>query len=143
MKKCFYILEYEYIDENNNSHFFNIGYFSSIKNVRFAIEEVKEKPGFKETNGVYKVNKFYVDFKSPIKEKSGLEMFLLFHEYMDSEGYDNSTEFGIYETYEEAENELFKKSIEHPYCDYSDGFDIAEIKVDLCGWSEGFKSWED
>lgn len=136
-------MEYEYIDENNDSHFFNIGYFSSIENVRLAIDKVKDKPGFKETNGSYKANKFYVDFKSPINEKSGLEMYLLYHEYMDSEGYDNSTEFGIYETYEEAEIKLFKKRDEYPYCDYPDGFDIAEIKVDLCGWSEGFKGWND
>ena len=141
MRNYFYDLYYQYIDLKNENHSFMIGYFSSLNKVRSAIEKIKEKPGFNESNGVFDVNKFCVYSDKKINKKTEVKIYELSHEYLDSDGYDNYIIFGVYATYEEAEKVLLEKLKLHPYIEYPDGFLIADCKVDVCGWTEGFSSY--
>lgn len=141
MKKYFYHLQYVYTDFNNDNHYFLIGYFSTINKSKEAIESVKNKPGFKDFCGSFEISKFAVTFDNNLQEKSGIILYETSHEYFDNEGYDNVTIFGVYSTFEEAHKVQTKNSTKHPYNDFPEGFCIAECKVDLIGWSEGFLSW--
>ena len=141
MKKFFYELTYIYVDENNDSHYFSIGYFSSIRTVRSAINCVKDKEGFAEGKGRFEIDKFAVNFSEAPHKKDGLALYELSHEYLDEDGYDNFIVFGVYATYKEAKKNQKEKITQRPYSKYPDGFCIAKIKVDLCGWQEGFSSW--
>lgn len=141
MKKYFYELNYYYVDKNNDHHYFFIGYFSTLKNVEGAIYAVKDKIGFKDCNGNFEINKFAVNFSENVSNKSGLILYELSHEYLDDDGYDNFIIFGVYETYEEARGVQFDKIIQTPYSEHPEGFCIADVRVDLCGWKEGFSSW--
>ena len=141
MKKYFYDVFYQKADKNGCGAVFFIGYFSCIEKARLAIDSVKDKPGFRDSNGNFEINKFAVQFKSDIKEKSGLLLFEVSHEYLDSEGFDNCTIFGVYETEEEAQKIKTEKEKILPYCEIPEGFMISECKVDLVGWTEGFVPW--
>ena len=141
MRKYFYELNYHYIDKNNDDHYFLIGYFSTLQKANLAIKEVQNQPGFKDHDGAFEIEKFSVNFEKDIIEKSGLILYELSHEFLDSDGYDNFIIFGLYSTYEEAKKAQTKKEKEHPYAEMKEGFLIAESEVDLCGWTEGFKSW--
>ena len=138
MKRYFYEVDYRYTDDKNDDHFFSIGYFSSLKNAKRAIESVQDKPGFRDSNGVFDVSKFAVDFDNEVVEKSKVILYELSHEYTDCDGYDNFTIFGLYSNYEEAETNRIKRITQSPYNQTPAGFLISECKVDLCGWSEGF-----
>ena len=80
-------------------------------------------------------------FRKKTWQKSVIILYETSHEYFDNEGYDNVTIFGVYSTFEEAHKVQTKNSTKHPYNDFPEGFCIAECKVDLIGWSEGFLSW--
>lgn len=138
MKKYFYEVNYHYTDSGNDNHYFLIGYFSSCKKAKAAIEELQHKSGFKDFSGTFDVEKFAVNFdENPIK-KEGLVLYELSHEYLDSDGYDNFIIFGLYSTLEEAQKAKLEKSRQQPYINLPDGFLIDECKVDLCGWTDGF-----
>lgn len=141
MRKYFYHLQYVYTDSNNDNHYFLIGYFSTLNKSREAIKLVEDKPGFKSAGGSFEITKFCVCFDENISEKSGIRLYETSHEYLDDDGYDNITVFGVYSTYEEANRVQIKNAIQHPYDKFPEGFCIAECKVDLIGWTEGFSSW--
>ena len=138
MKRAFYEVNYHFIDRNNDNHYFQIGYFSTKENAKKSIDKLREKSGFKDTNGVFEIDKFSVDFDKIKQDKKDIVLYELSHEYTDSEGYDNFIVFGVYSTYDEAEFIKNKKAQEIPYIDYPEGFLIADSKIDICGWSEGF-----
>ena len=140
MRRYFYELNYRYFDKNGE-HSLMIGYFSNKTKVNQVISSLKDKPGFCDTVGRFGVQKFAVSFKSEILEKSNVVLYEASHEYLDSDGYDNFIIFGVYESYSEAEAVIAEKSQKIPYSHYPDGFVIAESKIDLCGWQEGFANW--
>ena len=141
MKRFFYSLKYVYTDSNNDRHCFFIGYFSTINKLKEAVKSIKTKPGFKDFCGAFEIVKFAVTFDSNIQEKSGIVLYEVSHEYFDNDGYDNVTIFGVYSTPEKAREVQLQNSAKHPYNEFPAGFCIAECKVDLIGWSEGFSSW--
>ena len=141
MRRYFYEVNYHHIDQNGDNHYFMIGYFSSLKSSKLAIERVQDKPGFRDSGGCFEIDKFCVYFDNVIVEKSGLVLYELSHEYLDSDGYDNFVIFGLYATREQAEKVKEEKMKMYPYRKNPDGFLIAESKVDLCGWTEGFVNW--
>ena len=141
MRKYFYHLQYIYTDLNNDNHYFLIGYFSTLNKSKEAIKLVENKPGFKNSGGSFEITKLCLNFDKNIYEKSGIVLYEASHEYLDSDGYDNVTIFGIYSSYEEAKKKQDEYFVTSPYNEYPDGFCIAECKVDLIGWMEGFSSW--
>ena len=141
MRKCFFQVEYIYRDVNGDDHFFNIGYFSNNEKARLSIKEVEAKPGFIDTLGSFKINRIYVDFNDSDVIKAGAVLYEVSHEYLDSDGYDNFTIFGVYATYEEAKKVESKKRSHPDFCKHSEGFCISTVKVDLCEWKEGFSPW--
>ncbi|MBE6644871.1 MAG: hypothetical protein E7612_05770 [Ruminococcaceae bacterium] len=141
MKKFFYELNFRYTDYNNDNHYFLIGYFSSMTNAKQAIEKVRYKQGFKDFEGIFEIEKFGVNFDKKTTESEEIILYELSHEYLDSKGYDNFTVFGLYSSLEEAQKIQLKKSKQKPYINYPDCFLIAECKIDLCGWTEGFSTW--
>lgn len=57
---------------------------------------------------------------------------------MDKNGYDVITPIGVYGTFEEALAMKTKSLFYSKYKEHPNGFEIAEIKLDLDGWTEGF-----
>ena len=141
MKKYFYHLQYVYTDSYNDNHYFLIGYFSTLNKTKEAIKSVEDKPGFSNSGGSFEITKFCVNFDENIYEKSGIILYEASHEYLDNNEYDNVTIFGVYSTYEEAHKIQQENFAKYPYKDFTSGFCIAECKVDLIGWREGFLSW--
>ena len=142
MRKCFYQLDYVYRDINHDTHSLGIGYFSDIKKVRLAIKSIEGKPGFINTIGNFEITRFYVDFIDNGIIKSGVKLYEVSHEYLDENGYDNFTIFGIYATYEEAQRLLLQKIRRPPFNEYPDGFCISSLTVDLYEWKDGFTLWQ-
>ena len=72
-------------------------------------------------------------------------LYRLTHEYEvveNNEVYDMVTDIAIYSSLQKAEQAL-KKFRKHPYfLEHPDGFEISEIEVDKCCWTEGFVSIE-
>ncbi len=143
MKKIryFYDVHYEYKNANDQDYF-HIGYFSSLKKAKDAIDTVKDQPGFKDSGGKFETNKFAVIFPYDVPDKSKVTLYEVSHEYEDAEGYDNWIIFGVYATKEEAEAELAKERLKLPYKKYPDGFLLTDIQINLLGWREGFVSWD-
>ena len=141
MKKAFYSLEFYYSDDKKDTHFFKIGYFSSIVFVRNAIELLKNKNGFCNSGGNFIFKRIYVDFINTQVDKRNVTLFELSHEYLDEYGYDISTMLGLYSSLSEAKERLktFEKKL--PFCKYPNNFTISDVKVNLCEWTEGFESW--
>jgi hypothetical protein len=139
MRKYFYELLYEYSDKNGK-HNFQIGYFSTYKKAQYICDIIKFKPGFCNHNGDFIISKFAVNFDYEVKDKSKVNLYELSHEYQDDEGYDNWVIFGVFSSLEEAEKR--KKEIEEtaPYNKFPDGFCIADCKIDIPGWLDGFCS---
>lgn len=142
-RKYFYQLFYRYTDANGENHTFDIGYFSSPEKANNAINALREKIGFNNHSGTFFKNKFAVCFSNPIEEKSGLILYQSFHEFLDDEGYDNTTILGAFATYDEALAEQRKNSDKHPYNKHPEGFEIFEVEVDHIDWQEGFTSWDE
>ena len=115
--------------------------FSTLARARQAIAALKDKEGFNNTDGCFNIARFSVNFEKDPKEKSGIFLYELSHEYLDSDGYDRFTVFGIYSTYNEAKKEYLKNLKKHPFSSFSEGFLISEQKVDVCGWNDGFSPW--
>ena len=130
--------EYYYKDENNDTHSFHIGYFSSNKKAREIIEKISDKPGFRDKNGEFIISRERVYFDNPNFQKRDCVLFLLAHEFLDDDGYDNTTIWGPFETRTEAEDVYLENKDKKPYCLYPDNFWVYDTKVDLYGWSEGF-----
>lgn len=141
MRKYFYHLQFAYTDLNNDSQCFLIGYFSTFNKSKEAIKLVENKPGFKNSGGSFEITKFCVNFDKKIHEKGGIILYEASHEFLDGDGYDNITIFGVYSSYEEAKKNQDKYFGTPPYNEYPEGFCITECKVDLIGWTEGFSSW--
>ena len=141
MKKAYYCLTFFYADQQNNQHFFMIGYFSKLENARDTIKTLSSKNGFEEFGGEFVIKKKFVHFrKTPSKEKC-LTLFELSHEYFNEQGYDVSVIIGIFPSYTEAEKRMLSLKDSPPFCIYPEGFMISEIKVDSHEWDEGFESW--
>lgn len=134
----FFILEYTYTDEQGD-HFFNIGCFSSKKKAKEALSLVKDKPGFCSSNGKFVITGVRVYFPREIPDKESVALFGLFHEFLDADGFDNYTTWGPFATEEEAQEVLESSRGSYPYNEYPDGFTVYDIKVNLCGWTEGFR----
>lgn len=141
MTKYFFEVNFTYSDLKCDSHYLLLGYFSTLKNAKLAIEMVKDKPGFCDFGGGFEIQKFAVTFDKEISQKNELVLYELSHEYLDSEEYDNFVVFGLYATREEAEKIKEEKIKLYPYRENPEGFLIAEAKVDLLGWREGFAVW--
>ena len=141
MNKYFYQVDYNYVDKNNNSHYFDIGCFSTLKKAKNSIDQLRGKSGFCNSNGTFDISKFLVRFDKETNFNDTVYLYEVSHEYMDEEGYDNWIVFGVYATYEEAQAVQLEKSIQYPYSENPNGFCIATLEVDLCGWSEGFSQW--
>ena len=141
MIKYFYSLYYFYVDTIGNNQSLQIGYFSCKNNAIIAKEQIKDKPGFKNSGGNFEIQKIGVVFSKEISNQKNIILYELSHEYTDNDGYDNFVIFGIYATYEEAEQ--VKKSNEKlsPFKYFPNDFCISECKVDVYGWQEGFTSW--
>lgn len=141
MRKYFYELFYEYSDKNGK-HNLQIGYFSTHKKVQYICNLIKSKPGFCDHNGDFIISKFAVNFDCEVLDKSKVKLYELSHEYQDDEGFDNWIIFGVFSSFEEAQN--FKKEIETtaPYDIYPNGFYITDCKIDIPGWVDGFQSWK-
>ena len=142
MKKYFFEVEYTSTDKDNNHQYFLIGYFSTLKNAKLAIEKTKDKPGFKNSLCGYKITRFAVNFSNGINKKDGITLYELSHEYQDDDGYDNITVWELFETRQAAENKLSTLRNTVPFSDHLDGFCIAKCVVDRIEWSEGFVSWD-
>ena len=134
----FFDTEYKFTDQNEDNHYFHIGYFSSKKRAFEAIEKIKGKPGFLDTDGDFEVSKVRVYFNQPNLKKENCKLFILYHEFLDENGYDNSTVWGPFLTEAEAVEVYNDNKKKHPYCLYLENFEITDQKADLIGWTEGF-----
>ena len=141
MKKYYYSLTYTYTDKTGE-HYFEIGYFSDKKMVKTVIEELNGKSGFKDCRGCFESKKFCVNFSVPVDKERAI-LYEVSHEYTDDSGYDCFTIFGVFATYAEAKAEQEKNETKIPFKNHLDGFCIAECKVNLYGWKEGFDSWRE
>lgn len=133
MLKYFYELYYYYNSGENNDHYFHIGYFSSKMKASTAMEKLKDKPGFRDHRGDFAIKKFGVH----VCEENIATLFELSHEYFDSRC-DCYAVLGVYASFGEAMEQQKKYMDKMPYKDYPDGFLIADCKVNLIGWTEGF-----
>ena len=140
LRRYFYEVNYSYIDAQNGAQYFSIGYFSDRKNALQAIENVKYKPGFRDSKGAFHIEKFAVNFQREIN-KNEVVLYELSHEYLDSDGYDCFAILGMFATEEEADNKRAKLEQQHPYSENVEGFLISECKINVCGWTEGFTKW--
>ena len=141
MRKYFYDVTFSYIDLCGDAHYFHIGYFSCLENANHAIDSVKHQPGFDTSGGSFETTKIAVTFKENNVEKRGCTLYELSHEFLDDEGYDNFTIFGLFSTYDEALQCQRREEEKAPYRSFPDGFVLSEVKVDVIGWQEGFSSW--
>ena len=72
-------------------------------------------------------------------------LYRLTHEYEVEENdeiYSIITEIAIYSSFEKARRGLEKFRSQPLFLKYPDGFEISEIEVDKCYWSEGFISYK-
>ena len=97
------------------------------------IKEYQNKKGFENYPNNFKIEKLKI--YAPSKASKFYE---LWHEYMDKNGYDVITPIGVYGTFEEALAMKTKSLFYSKYKEHPNGFEIAEIKLDLDGWTEGF-----
>lgn len=142
MKKYFYYVSYYKISPENICESFGIGYFSSKAKAYAAVKMLADKEGFDKGQGEFEVTKFAVNFVDGIDiDKETVTLYEVSHEYQDEDGYDIWEIFGVFSTLQEAEICLKKKRALSPYCDYPEGFCIADCKINICGWSEGFTPW--
>ena len=139
MKYWFYEVNYLHTDKNGE-HIFLLGYFSSISTARQAIDKVRNKPGFYESDGIFECDRFAVYFDAPLPQKSGVTLYEVSHEYTDTDGYDKFVIFGLYSTIQKAEIIKATKEQITPYSLHPEGFLIAEVTTDQLGWQEGFVS---
>lgn len=139
MRKYFYDVFYNKHSPDNTGESFCIGYFSSKAKAYAAVEILADKEGFNKGQGAFEVTKFAVTFADEIDiDKETVTLYEVSHEYQDKDGYDIWEVLGIYSTLEEAERCLEEKNRLSAYRDYPNGFCIADIKVNICGWTEGF-----
>ena len=147
MKKYFYNLSFNYEIENEEdiASSFNIGYFSSLAQVKKAIEKLKNQPGFCDYPiSCFVAKKRVVNFTKNILSKSKLSIYVLSHEYMTDDYSSIWTEFGLFENKHAAIVELDKQKKKKPYCDHIEDFDISRWRVDQdIQWQEGFSHEDD
>ena len=134
----FFDVWYTFKDPNEDSHSFHIGYFSSKKRAVEAIEKIKDKPGFLDTDGNFAVSKVRVYSNQLNLKKENCNLFILNHEFLDEDGYDNYTIWGPFLTEAEATEVYNDNKEKNPYCLYLENFEITDQKADLIGWTEGF-----
>ena len=137
MRLYFYEVNYQFADYNGDDHSFLIGYFSSLKKARSAVEAVEHKSGFCDTSGAFTTQKFAVSFHQKV-QKEDVILYEVSHEYTDEDGYDVFIVLGVFGAYEEALAVKMQNENKFPYNQYPDGFLISECKADICGWQEGF-----
>ena len=104
-----------------------------LKKAEEKIKEYQNKKGFENYPNNFKIEKLKI--YAPSKASKFYE---LWHEYMDKNGYDVITPIGVYGTFEEALAMKTKSLFYSKYKEHPNGFEIAEIKLDLDGWTEGF-----
>ena len=124
------------VDKINNvpiSDSKTIRYYSTKKKAEEKIKEYQNKKGFENYPNNFKIEKLKI--YAPSKSSKFYE---LWHEYMDKNGYDVITPIGVYGTFEEALAMKTKSLFYSKYKEHPNGFEIAEIKLDLDGWTEGF-----
>lgn len=138
----FFDVWYVFQDQNEDNHYFHIGYFSSRKKAIEAIESVKYKSGFYDTDGDFSISRIRVYHNQSNFKKENCNLFILYHEFLDEEGYENSTIWGPFSSNLEAEKAYSENKNKAPYCLHPHNFEICDQKSDLCGWSEGFVSNE-
>lgn len=142
MRKYFYYVSYNKHSSDNLGESFAIGYFSTKAKAYAAVKMLADKEGFNKGQGAFEVTKFAVNFAREIDiDKDAVTLYEVSHEYQDEDGYDIWEIFGVYSTLEEAEMCLEEKKRFSPYRDYPEGFCIADCKINICGWSEGFTPW--
>lgn len=66
------------------------------------------------------------------------EVYLLWHEYEDTNGCDQSKLIGAYRTHEAAVQALERSRTLPGFRDYPDGFEIAPVSLDRDSWTDGF-----
>jgi hypothetical protein len=65
-------------------------------------------------------------------------VFLVQHEYQDEDENEEVKLIGIYATEEKAKLAVERSKILPGFCDYPDGFSIAQIEIDVDHWTTGF-----
>lgn len=66
------------------------------------------------------------------------EIYLLWHEYECADGRDELKLIGAYKTHEAAAKALERTRPLPGFCDHPDGFEIAPVRLDEDGWTDGF-----
>lgn len=143
MLRYFYNLYFQYeTAEENISNIFNIGYFSTKKRAIEILNSLKSKVGFNQYSvECFKISKLGMHLNSEIKDKSGLILFELAHDYEVDEII-NWTIFGIYQSKEDAQIEILKQKSKKPYKFFTNGFHINIWIVDKqIEWQDGFLNY--
>jgi hypothetical protein len=82
--------------------------------------------------------------KASDQEQNPMEIFVLWHSYIDEDGRDHEMMLGIYSTRAKAEQAVELLRDKPGFRDYPEGFEIAEGKVDRTSMTEGFiRAWGD
>jgi hypothetical protein len=148
MIKYFYNLYFEYdvtidLSGEKPKGSFSIGYFSSNKKAEEIIAFYKDKPGFSQHPiECFKIQKTGVKFDHEIKNKTGIVLYELSHEFELKDGEDEWTIFGVFNSEENAQKEQQKQTKKRKYSAFQSGFNISKWKVDIdLEWQEGFESF--
>jgi hypothetical protein len=73
-----------------------------------------------------------------------MEIFVLWHSYLDEDGRDHEMMLGIYSTRAKAEQAVELLRDKPGFRDYPEGFEIAEGTLDRTSMTEGFiRAWGD
>ncbi|PCJ53503.1 MAG: hypothetical protein COA70_08645 [Planctomycetota bacterium] len=65
-------------------------------------------------------------------------VFVLWHEYEQNCGCDETKTIGYFSTYEKAAQAKSNLTSKPGFRDYPDGWEIARCRLDLIGWTDGF-----
>ena len=66
----------------------------------------------------------------------------LTHFYEDEDGYDIVTNIAIYSSRRKANKALERLKFHPKFVSHPNGFYIAKCRINQCGWSEGFVSFD-
>lgn len=117
-----------------------LGVFSSLSVCNSAIEEYKSKPGF-----LLQPNNFDIVECTVIAKKDQLEpvkVFVVQHEYTDSEDYEYVTLIGIFASLREARTKVIEMKKKPPFNCNPLGFSVDDYPLDKMYWIEGYDTWD-
>lgn len=135
-----YLLQHDHCLPEGSHDSKLLGVFSSLYTCNSAIEEYKSKPGFLEQPNNFEV------VECTVTEKKGqlnlIRVFVVQHEYEDSENYEYIKLIGIFASSQEARRKVAAMRKTPPYDRTPLGFSIDDYPLDKMYWLEGYDTWD-